>query len=193
MNTPRADKKGGVIVKRFNPYEIYSLGKSLFPILEFENKDYQYSDLVFPLFFARSVLTTQVQNESVFQPASRRASEAVIKAISNIVPPDIQTMVNVDRTTTIDQVNIYTLKDSIQKFETVLTNDMPGVAAYVVSKKGIYDTEELVAHADNIFPEEIRNSIPERAKKDIVEAGKCLAFEVPTEPPRVSRRLFGLS
>ena len=47
-------------------------------------------------------------------------------------------------------------------------------------QKGIYRTEDLISHADQYFPSSIRESIPEQAKKDLIEAGKCLAYEVPT-------------
>lgn len=180
MNVPISKQGSEEIVKKFNPYDTYSLGKSLFPVLNLVDKDYKYVEIMWPLFTARQALTAQLRAETVFQSASIRAANSVIFAINNVIPSDIEQMFKVEDSQQIDRYMIESVKDRIQSLETVLSNDMPGVAAYVVSQKGIYKTDDLIAHVDQHFPNEIRKDIPDQAKKDLLESGKCLAFEVPT-------------
>jgi len=167
-------------MKKFNPYETYSLGKQLFPVLNFEENDYDYSEIMWPLYTARVTLLAQIKASTVFQSASNRAAGSVISAINTVVPTDIEEMFKVENNKKVTRYEIKNIKNHIQNLETVLSNDMPGVSAYIVSQKGIYKTDDLISHADHNFPKEIRNIIPEQAIKDLIESGKCLAFEVPT-------------
>jgi hypothetical protein len=172
--------EGGVIVKKFNPYETYSLGKQLFPVLNFAEKDYNYSEIMWPLYMARMTLLAQIKTSTVFQSASNRAAGSAIGAINSVISENIDEMIKVENDKKVTQYEIHNIKNHIQNLETVLSNDMPGVSAYVVSQKGIYKTDDLISHADHNFPKEIRKDIPEQAIKDLIESGKCLAFEVPT-------------
>lgn len=58
-----------------------------------------------------------------------------------------------------------------------ISNDMPGIAAYLVSKKGIYDTDALIEHAEHHLLPDIRAALPPQAITDLREAGRCLAYE----------------
>ncbi len=167
-------------VKKFNPYETYSMGKQLFPVLNLETKDCDFADVMWPLFFARSALSNQVTSATVFQSASIRAANSVIAAITHVIPADIQEMMKTPNTNKVRQYQIESIKNTIQGLETVLSNDMPGVSTYVVSQKGIYKTDDLIERADHYFPDDIRKALPAQAKKDLIESGKCLAFETPT-------------
>lgn len=180
MNALIEKLEGGVIVKKFNPYEAYSLGKNVFPILRLENKNYKFSEVMMPLYFARMSLQTQINEKTIFERASCRAAEEAVQAISSIIPIKFDDIIAADSDKLIQNYEIQYVKNILDNLETVLKNDMPGVAAYVVSKKGIYNTEDLISHADNVFPPEIRTDIPQQAIKDFLEAGKCLAYEVPT-------------
>ncbi len=50
----------------------------------------------------------------------------------------------------------------------------------MVSQKGIYSTDELIARAETHVPEKYREVLSGKATDDIQQAGKCLAFEVST-------------
>ena len=70
-----------------------------------------------------------------------------------------------------------------KEFETVLANELPGLATYVVSPKGIFSTDDLIANAERQISEKCRGALNEKARGDIQQAGKCLAFELPTASP----------
>ncbi len=126
-------------------------------------------------------ITWTVRSATIFQPTSIRAARAVILSINKVLPSNWdEIMLKLDAKTQIETYYISMLQTTVKDLETVLSNDMPGVSTYVVSQKGIYKTDDLIIHADQHFPEDIRELIPDQAKKDLIEAGKCLAFEVPT-------------
>jgi hypothetical protein len=167
-------------MKKFNPYNTYLLGKQLSPALALKEEDCKYGDVLWQLYVARNVLSDQTSEPTVFQPASLRAAQSVLEAIDRILPADIQQIFGADQDTKVFAYEIHTVRTAIENLETVLRNDMPGVSCYVVSQKGIYKTDDLITHADHHFPSAIRAEIPEQAKIDLIESGKCLAFEVPT-------------
>ena len=78
---------------------------------------------------------------------------------------------------TILQGRIHTLSE---EFLTILNAELEKISVYRVAKKRIYDTNDLIASARNILSKSVAEALPDPAKHDVDEAGKCLAFEVPT-------------
>ena len=54
------------------------------------------------------------------------------------------------------------------------------IVTYFVSKKAIYDTNDLIAREDEIFADNVCQHVSEQSKHDMREAGKCLAFDLAT-------------
>jgi hypothetical protein len=74
---------------------------------------------------------------------------------------------------------VYSITSALTKFETVLIAEMDTTASYFLTKIRGYDTLDLIENADVLFPSDLRTKVPE-AINDIQEAGKCIAFEIPT-------------
>ncbi len=72
------------------------------------------------------------------------------------------------------------IKKLIGELETVLARECPTVPIFFIPPKGIYKTDDLINQAENMFSEEIRKAIPPQAITDVHEAGRCVAFELPT-------------
>jgi len=72
------------------------------------------------------------------------------------------------------------LIDKAKTFETVLCEELVMSSAYSASKKGIYSTSDLIEQADKVFPISILGKLSEDIVWEIKEAGKCLAFDIPT-------------
>jgi hypothetical protein len=68
----------------------------------------------------------------------------------------------------------------VRTMETVLSAELAQLDIYLVPQKGIYSTNELIERCENLFPEEVRKWMTAEAVRDIHEAGRCLAFNVPT-------------
>lgn len=75
---------------------------------------------------------------------------------------------------------ISSLKNDIEKFEHVLSAETSLMATYYANKIGIFDTADLVGAADKIIPESVRALLPPTVVSEIQQAGRALAFELPT-------------
>jgi hypothetical protein len=157
---------------------MYDLGKKLAPIASVST-DAKIKENLGALWFARGALEASTADDSPLLEAAKRAGRQVIATITNIIPTDLDEIDKIDKEAALDYWG-YRLKQDLQAFESVIANEMPGVPAYVVSQKGIYRTEDLIEHAEKQFPQEFQPYIPNQAVMDIKEAGKCLAFSLPT-------------
>ncbi len=165
-------------MKKINLYDIYEIGKEL-SLIRGISPDEKISSYIFPLWFVRVTLENICGDNSIFLEASRRAASKLLHTISATIPEKDGEVVSIDKQKEFS-FHASSITTALSQFETVLGNDMLGISSYVVSKKGIYNTSDLISHADEIFPTDIRSLIPKQTNKDLVEAGKCLAFELST-------------
>lgn len=75
---------------------------------------------------------------------------------------------------------IFETREAAKEFETVLRNECQVMDTYFVTKKGTYSTVDLVLNAHFQVPEPSRSRLPQHTKDDFDQAGKCIAFDVPT-------------
>jgi hypothetical protein len=71
------------------------------------------------------------------------------------------------------------LQGEINQFETILNSELAVLDSYFVLEKKPYSTVTLITEGQSLFPPATLFKVPE-AKNDLEQAGKCLAFEVPT-------------
>jgi len=74
----------------------------------------------------------------------------------------------------------YEVREAAREFETVLRTECQLMDTYFVSKKGAYSTKDLVDNAHHHIPEPTRSKLEDRTQQDFDQAGKCIAFDVPT-------------
>lgn len=72
------------------------------------------------------------------------------------------------------------LQNVLSQFETILAAELQKHLTYLVSQIGGYSMPLLVSKAEVNLAEDALEIIAEGARKDFREAGRCLAFEVPT-------------
>ncbi len=66
-------------------------------------------------------------------------------------------------------------------FEAVLFQEFDKrLSLYRVAKKGIYDTLDLIDHAELALPKRLLVGLPAIVLDDLQQGGRCLAFETPT-------------
>ncbi|MBC7602592.1 MAG: hypothetical protein H7255_08035 [Ramlibacter sp.] len=164
-------------MKKLNLHDVYSLAKEISDIREVKNEA-TISDQVFPLWFARARLQ-QMISSALLLSSSTRAAEGLINAINAVVPVDVDQAMNVPPEPTLGW-QAGAIRGKVREFETVLGNDMPDIASYLVSQKGIYRTADLIAHAENQLSDDARAAISEQTCIDIRDAGRALAYELPT-------------
>jgi hypothetical protein len=170
---------GRNIVRKFNLYEVYVFAQRMAPLQPIE-ADGKISDFVFELYEADESLKAMIGVDSPLLETGRRAAERLRDAITVIYAGQFAKLLEIPKDTEFGWLNGPKIKNALKDLESVLSNDMPGISSYLVSQKGIYRTDDLIEHADRYFPEEIRIAIPQQASKDLIEAGKCLAYEVST-------------
>jgi hypothetical protein len=171
-------------VQQLSVNDYYELGKQADRIearLSKIDGEADVSAFAWPLFSFRWKLFGLLQAPCALLPASQRAATGIIKAISDIIPEDFDKIFEAEaKATKIPQYKFGWVLSAIKKFETVLANDMPEMSTFSVAQLGIYRTEDLIHRAQLQIDESVRSMLLPLALADLKEAGKCLAFRVPT-------------
>lgn len=66
------------------------------------------------------------------------------------------------------------------KVQTLIEGELAIQAVYYVMPKRAYDTSRLVANGASAFSEQVQQWLNDEETYDIVQAGRCIAFETPT-------------
>lgn len=170
-------------VQQLNVHEYYELGKAI-DHLEREiakiEGNVAISTVVWALFFARWRIQVILAEPCALPPASQRAARSVVLSITNLVPDDIDQAFKIPNTEMVNQFSLSTISESIKNFETVLKNDLPEMSTFAVAQIGIYRTVDLINRAHMQIEESLQPHLLPLAHSDVIEAGRCLAFRVPT-------------
>jgi hypothetical protein len=68
----------------------------------------------------------------------------------------------------------------VQQFQTVLIADLRISTSFTVTESGIFDVNQLVNCARNVLSGDAAKIVGEEVLREIDDAGKCLAFNLPT-------------
>lgn len=79
----------------------------------------------------------------------------------------------------IDDADLANLRNSLSIFETNLASEFALMDTYLVAPKGGYNTGDLVENGEALFQPALAIKVP-GAIRDIKQATRCLAFELPT-------------
>lgn len=169
-------------MQKLNTHELYRLAMAIHPLSQLKHTDtMSLGDIVWEMYTANSALSSYVGPKSIFSPSLKRSAGALLRSMRDSgFPPTIAEIFEADQTQLIPEWRLSTLTQAAIDFETVLANELPGLATYIVSQKGIYSTDDLIANADQHFPAETLKQIADSARKDICAGGRCLAFELAT-------------
>lgn len=167
-------------MKKLNTYSIYGLGQRISSLTNLVHREgMTLNDIFLPLIRAEIALKNQIRS-NFFSPSLKRSAGVVLRAIYALGIPEDDAPEMGKGDTPLQSFQISFLSQKAKDFETVLANELPGLATYSVSPKGIFSTDDLIANAELHIPEKYRPALSEKAKADIQQAGKCLAFELPT-------------
>lgn len=171
-------------MQQLNVHDYYDLGKKIDnierEIAKAGGEDLPKRGLAWPLFILRWNLTEIVGEPCALLPASQRAARAVMKSIDDLLPEDINQIFAIDANEVVRSYELSSLATAFTNFETVLKNDMPEMSTFAVAQIGIYRTEDLINKSYLQVTEDLRPLLMPLALQDISDAGKCLAFLVPT-------------
>jgi hypothetical protein len=172
-------------MQQLNIFEYYEFGKrtqAILEQLEKIDKPVPKASVAFRLFSYRWMLKGLLQEPCALLPGCQRSIRAVIKRITDVIPSDeIDDIIEPkDKNEQVQNFQISWISEEIKKFETILRNDMPEMATFAVSQIGIFRTDDLINNAHRQIAEPLQQLLQGRAKADIAEAGKCLAFRLST-------------
>lgn len=169
-------------MQRVNEFHLYELAIAIHPLIETKNEA-KYSEVWYEWFNARFILN-QTFTERRPLSVSRPAADELFRAISLFVPLDWDEAVKKYPAEGAEDPAIghiaYSIRESAKKLETVLAAELFSMDTYFVSQIGCYKTCDLIERAHTAFPESVQKVLPEQAKTDFDQAGKCIAYGVTT-------------
>ncbi len=168
-----------------NVYQFYQLGMQIHPLGSIEQGQTLQS-WYYRLYSAQMWLEFIAADKLIPMGVAWPACNALLREVRAVVkriddkstePKSDQPSDPTDSEITFTEA--YGIKNAVTTFETVLAAQMQGLSTYFVSRKLGYETALLIEEAEQLIPETIRAEIRE-AIPDLQQAGKCIAFEIPT-------------
>ena len=166
-------------MKRLNQYFFYQLGTIIHP-LTLAAETMTVSHLAWTYDSARDWLGALLTNEQFPLTISRSAVRELIGTIDSVIPRDSSEFSSIPVDRKLSRIEAMKVKQAATHFESVLSAELPTLDSYVVTKKGIYSTTDLVEHPELAIDTESRSALTQLALNDFKQAGRCLAFELPT-------------
>jgi hypothetical protein len=172
--------KNGAPMIRVNVYGFYNLGKQLSSLATI-NEPVDVGSLLLPLFAARLEVRVLMIQSYVPIKTARREAQNLINSISSIIPQeDFSGGINLDLARRLEPSEVLSLKNCLTRFETVLSEELAIANTYSVAARGIYNISDLIDNADMVLSTDLREILPDKAKYDLRQGGRCLAFDIPT-------------
>ena len=169
---PPAILCGGTMIRISLAY-IYNLATWFEALAALKAGD-QVSVHWFSLFFAQSGLENFL-NHSVFSKEIRTSRQAAIDLLQSI--KQLSEASNPERP--IEAHEVSSIQYNYNQWKIIALAEMETLNAHFVTQKRGYDSMALISYAEVIFPPDLSVKVPE-AIPDIQQAGKCIAFELPT-------------
>lgn len=172
-------------VDRVNEFHIYELASAIHPLTQIGEgeKDVLYSEVWHDWWRARSVLAETMSDRrplSVCRPAANKLSAAITSFVPEKWEDVVAKYPSEGKEDAKADYIAWRVREAAKEFETVLAAELQAMDTYLVSQIGSYNTHDLIAKAHISFPESVRITLPEQAKIDFDQSGKCIAFGVYT-------------
>lgn len=171
---------GGVPMEKINLPFFYQLGFKLNPLTRFTVDASKRIEIFIAAFAVKDVIRSLLDTFSTLA-VCRAAGEALISACEDV--HDWVRSTPSEKWEERDYLADGKFKQVINKakeLETVLSNELPMLDTYHVTRKGIYDTTALITRAEDSLPVSVLSKIGNKSVTDIRESGKCLAFDCAT-------------
>lgn len=135
------------------------------------------SEIASPLMQANAAIhSLHGEGYSLYAPYLRVSWHSAQKLLSHIMPILEKSGAGNEE---IEAFDLILLKQQFNHYKIALLAELDSLNAYFVTQKGSHDTLTLLAAGEALFPANLGQKVPE-AVFDVREAGKCLAFELPT-------------
>jgi hypothetical protein len=153
---------------------IFDLATKIEPLAALPEKDTAWGDIWLQVYIAQTALEG-LYSQTLYAPYLR-SSTALATELSGLLKSQMSKQ---DQDRILTQFTLWQIRDAYGRFKIVLLAELGVMHSYFVTQKGGFDTFSLLAFGENLFPSELALKVPE-ATFDAREAGKCLAYELPT-------------
>ena len=165
-------------MQRVNQNQFYEFGTVLHPLTEM-HATAKISEVMWLCYRAKSWLQYFLENRVVPLVVCRPSGLRLIEDIAGVIPSDFPNTMPPDTDREVGYP-VLSVRDATKEFETVLAAELQALDTYFISQKGIYSTPDLIETADKALDESVRKTISHEASADFKQAGRCLAFDLPT-------------
>ena len=130
-------------MKRVNQHTFYQLASIVHP-LSTVAEGLSLTQSVWDLNQAWAWVDFILNNQTYGLFVCRSAAQEVVDAITAIVPRDTSEFSAIGPERKLTWYEAYRIRNSVAEFEVVFAAELPTLDTYIVSKKGIYSTADLV-------------------------------------------------
>ncbi|NGO63370.1 hypothetical protein G6N76_06760 [Rhizobium daejeonense] len=139
-------------------------------------------EVLFAIWLIPPKLEKFISDDNGFETCKRVAGE-LLSAINEWIPANV--MVNGQYSSEKMNIELYSYQwnamlKKLGSFRSVFEAECNDVDVYSVGQIAIYRTRDLVANASKAIPAEFRADMSREALKEFDDAGRCLAFDLPT-------------
>lgn len=124
------------------------------------------------LYGAEMALREFLQNDLLPPEASNESGQNLVRLLDKLTS-------DATRADNLSAYEIATIQNALRNFEAILEGEYRIKIVFALSKKGLYSLNQLAYHGDEMVPETVHAVMPE-ISRDLKDAGRCIAFEVPT-------------
>ncbi len=162
-------------MKSINGYKLYEYGYYIHQ-LESISEETSDEDAYFKLLSAKSALNGLYADLKDSMITSFNISEELYIYCDQLIERYEESE---DRKLSLSFLDVYSLKEKLNKLEHIISAEFATMPLYATQQVAAFDARYMVPVGHLIFPRELQWKVPE-AIKDIQQATKCLAFELPT-------------
>jgi hypothetical protein len=169
-------------MERVNLWAIYYLGARLHPLSEIEYQEGNVGTVFVEAANAEEVLEQFLSMESAPRGVSKDACDRLLSLVRKEIIPLTETLQEFREhlAKPLERRVVERITAAVKEVETLMANEFPRLDVYSVLPKGIYSTPALIDRAEVALSEEVRSAISNEAKRDLNQAGRCLALELST-------------
>jgi len=165
-------------MQRVDQYAFYKLATILHPLSHIREHSI-IRDFYYNLVVSRSSLDDLLRGSLIPLIVSKSACIELKNAISNILKPQkSEDAVNPERG--LNWSEAFNVTNALSTFETVFSAELQTMDTYFVIQKLAYSTHDLIDNGEKVFPQEIKDKLPEDIIEDVRQACRCMAFELNT-------------
>ncbi len=167
---------------RLNVFGFYTLGMHLHPLSEITGGEGKtVGDIYLQAIFASRAIRDLLDNHALDLRASKEAAVRLAALLAEVAPANVTQPEREEYLgRELDATTASRIVSAVKEFETLLANELPRLDVYSVRQKLIYSTPDLIERAERALESEARDILPKDALSELNQAGRCLAFELPT-------------